>query len=369
MRHLKKILGLLIGLVFLYLALRQVEFAKLPATLTSFQFWLVPVLLLSITIEQLLRVWRWQVILVGRPVGFWYLYAGMLLGYLANNVLPARAGEVVRCYYLGRKGQVRISAAFGSVVIERFLDGVAVLTMLGFCLIWFELPGVIRAAGWTALVFYAVVLLSLILLVYRKTWFDRLVGAVIRPFSVTLHDRLQALFDSFTGGLDLMRNPGPFAKALTLSLAAWGMSAVSTYIGFKAFGHPSIAALSVPDGVLVITFLALGAMIPGAPGMVGVYEWCCLQVVHGVFKVDTTVAGGYALFSHSFGYLYVLMVGLGIMTYENISMTQLNAAVEEAPSETEGENPVTTPGADTAPVADARPAATPPAGDRPNQPS
>ena len=113
MRHLKKILGLLIGLVFLYLALRQVEFAKLPATLTSFQFWLIPVLLLSITIEQLLRVWRWQVILVGRPVGFWYLYAGMLLGYLANNVLPARAGEVVRCYYLGRKGQVfRLGAMF-----------------------------------------------------------------------------------------------------------------------------------------------------------------------------------------------------------------------------------------------------------------
>ncbi|HEY9071377.1 MAG TPA: lysylphosphatidylglycerol synthase transmembrane domain-containing protein [Candidatus Ozemobacteraceae bacterium] len=326
----KKIIGLLLSVLFLWLALRQVDWERVPAVLSAVDWRLLPVLLVSYTLEHLFRAVRWRYILHPREVPLWRLYAGLLLGYLFNNLFPARAGEFIRSWYLKSRGHAGFSEAFGSVVMERLLDGICVVGFIAFAVTMFPVGQVIRSGGYTAVTFYGAVLLVILLLQFRRGWVDTVSDLLLWPFPDAWKRWVYGLRDSFIGGLGLVRHPWPLAVSVGLSLVSWGASLVTYYITIKMFTLP----MGMSETLLLIAVLSLGAMIPSSPGMIGIYEYCCILVLTDLLGLTREVAVAYGLATHFLSYFYVLAVGIVVLTIENLHLADLETAAEQPVIET-----------------------------------
>ena len=329
MGHFKKIVGFLLSALFLWLALRKVDLAQIPALLPRAKLSFLPLVLLSITCEQLWRAARWKVLLRGRVIPFFNLYAGLVLCYLFNNLLPARAGEFARAIYLGRKGLARTSEAFGSVVLERFLDGVFLVSILGFVVWRFQLPVILETAISSAVMFYAGIFVVILLLQFKSAWVDRPLRVLIRPFPESWQERVLSIQRSFISGFDLVRHPLAFFQALVLTYVSWGFSLFSTWLTCLMWD------LGIgPDGVvLLIAVLSIGSMIPSSPGMIGIYQYCCVLTLSDLLNVNRELAATFGLAAHLQSYLYVLAVGLGILAYEKMSYDEFAKTSEEQVAE------------------------------------
>ncbi|RCK80037.1 MAG: hypothetical protein OZSIB_3541 [Candidatus Ozemobacter sibiricus] len=324
----KRFWGLVVSLVFLWLALRRVEWQRLPPILLTIDPRFVAAMLVSIICEGLMRAWRWQVILGGRPLPFRHSYTGLMLGYFFNNVLPARAGEFIRAAYLGRQGIIRSSEAFGSVVLERFVDGIAVLTLILLAVQWFEVSPGIRQAGFSALVFYALVLGFILLFQFRRHWVMPITGFFIRLLPERFRERVTTAQEAFIRGLDSIRHPGRFLGVIALTFLSWGISTFTYYLSLKVFG----LSQGWDVALLLISILSLGAMIPSSPGMIGIYQWCCMLVLSDMLHLPPEVAASHGLFTHFISYSVVLVIGLGLLTLENLSINDLQNAAPLDPA-------------------------------------
>lgn len=320
----KKIIGLLLSILFLWLALRRVDWERVPAVLSAIDWRLLPVLVVSITIEYLMRALRWRYILHHREVPFGHLYAGLILGYLFNNLFPARAGEFVRAWYLCRKKHAGFSEAFGSVVMERLLDGICVVSFIAFAVTNFPVSVAVRSGGYTAVTFYGIVLIIILLLQFRRSWIDPVSDFFLSPFPTAWRDRIYSLRDSFIGGLSLVRNPRPLFIAILLSIISWGMSVGTNYICMRMFNLP----VGLSGSLLLIAVLSLGAMIPSSPGMIGIYEYCCILVLCDMLGLPREVAVAFGLATHFFSYAYILIVGVVVLAVENLHLSDLESAAD-----------------------------------------
>lgn len=315
----KRFWGLLISVVFLWLALRKVEWDKLPPILSTIDPWFVAAMVVSTLTEMVWRGWRWQLILAGRGIPFGMAYSGLILGYFFNNVLPARAGEFIRAGYLGRKGLVRSSEAFGSVVLERFVDGIVVITLILAAIRLFPVSPAIRQAGFSAMTFYGIVLAGILLLQFRRDWFTRITRFFLGFLPERFRERALSAQDAFIRGLDLVRQPARFLEVVVLSFAAWSNSLLTYYLSFRVFHLP----FGLDAAVLLVAVLSLGAMIPSSPGMIGIFEWCCMVVLADMLGSSRELAASYGLFTHFLTYMVVLIIGMVILTRENLSMREL----------------------------------------------
>ncbi|OIP27378.1 hypothetical protein AUK22_05625 [bacterium CG2_30_54_10] len=301
--------------------MRKVDWVSIPQILVTADPLFFVLLLVSITVEQLIRAWRWQLILKGHAVPFWESYRGLLLGYFFNNVLPARAGEFIRAGYLGRKGILSSSEAFGSVVLERFADGIVVVCFIFASLVLFPVSPVIRQAGYSAMVFYFLVLIAIIFLQFRKEWMGRVTSFFLGFLPERFRERAVTAQDSFIGGLGLIRDPSRFLLVVVVSFVAWSASVFSYYLALKIFHLP----LGLDAAILLIAVLSLGAMIPSSPGMIGIFEYCCMLVLSDMLQVQREVAASFGLFTHFVSYVYILAIGIAILACENLSFHELQS--------------------------------------------
>lgn len=327
----KKFWGFLVSIFFLWLALRNVELQTIPATLARLDFSWLLLIAFTYTLEHLARAYRWRAILPGKALKIKHAYFGIVLGYLFNNLLPARAGEFVRAFYLKKKDTAPASEIFGSVVFERFLDGIIIVSLILFSLNFYPSTPLIRKASISAVVFYGFVLAAIILLQYRRQLFENLTMRFFNLFPRKIAHTLNHSRESFINGLGLIARPKLFFRAVGLSVISWGFSVLTVYISLLMFNFD----LGVADAVLLICILSIGAMIPTSPGMIGIYEYCCVIALHGILGQSEEAAALFGLVTHSIGYFYVLIVGFVILAIEGLSLSDLQKGQDEAEDQPE----------------------------------
>lgn len=328
----KKFWGFLASFFFLWLALRNVDWKMVPATLAGLDLRLLVLMFFTYTLEHLARAYRWRAILSGRPLKIKHAWFGIILGYLFNNLLPARAGEFIRSFYLKRKNTASASEVFGSVVFERFLDGVIIMTMLVFSLHHFKTTDLIRKASYSAMFFYGVILAVILLLQFRRRLFERLTLKVFNFFPAAVAEKLNRLRESFTDGLGLIARPRLFFRALTLSAFCWVLSVWTLYVCMRMFNLD----FGLAEAVLCISVLAIGSMIPTSPGMIGIYEFCCVLVLHGMLGQTEEVAAMFGVVSHTISYLYVLLAGFVVLSLEGLSFADLRQNRNDEMTQSQG---------------------------------
>jgi hypothetical protein len=298
-------LGIAISVLSLYLVLRQVDLAAVGRVLRSAAPGWVAGVTACIAIDVLCRTVRWQGLLAPiQRVRFLPVLGYLLVGYLANNVLPARLGELVRSHYLGDRENMSRATTLGTIVVERVVDTAVLVAIASAAILLLHVRGVVASAvlvglGITGLL---IVGLAAALVAHRLPYADRAVAAVERwPSVISLAGRLR-------GGLAVAGRPRTVAVAVGWSVVAWS----ATVVGFAAAGHAVGVELTWGQAALLAAGVSLATAIPAGPGYLGTFELAAVQIaavfgvgadpavalavlVHAVILVLTSVGGAVAL--------------------------------------------------------------------------
>jgi uncharacterized protein (TIRG00374 family) len=228
----------------------------------------------------------------------------LLIGYLANNVLPARLGELVRSHYLGDREGISRASALGTVVVERIVDLVAVVGIASVALLVLSVRGVVASAVLVgaAVAGLFLVVLALGIVAHRLPGVDRIRVAVERwPQVRELASRLQ-------GGLAVAGRPRTLAEALAVSAVAWTVA----ILAWAAVGQSIGLQMSMGQAALIASGVALASAVPAGPSNLGTFELAAVEIgkaigvpsdsafalaliVHASILVVTSVGGGVAL--------------------------------------------------------------------------
>src|SRR3972149_2365438 len=136
---LRGVSGILLALLFLYLAFRGSDLDKLRSSLQGANYFWALLLIPCMLVSNVFRAWRWRYLLnpIKKNVSFRNLFSSVMIGYMGNNALP-RVGEVVRPYNLGRLEGISKSAVFATVLVERILDILCFLLCLAVIFLFYS---------------------------------------------------------------------------------------------------------------------------------------------------------------------------------------------------------------------------------------
>src|SRR5690349_9311553 len=261
----RAVLGIAVSLVAIALVLRSVNIGETIEVLKRADLRWVLVGAAFSTTDLAFRGLRWQRLVrplaaVSYPAMFGYL----LIGYAANNVLPARLGELVRSHYLGDREGVSRASALGTVVVERVVDLVAVVAIATTALLVLSVRGVLAGAVLigAGIAGLFLVVLGLAIVAHRLPGADR-IAAVLQRWP-----RLGELGRSLQGGLSVAAQPRTVVEALLASAAAW----TCAILALAAMGQALGLQLSMGAAALITSGVALAGAIPAAPSNIGTFE-------------------------------------------------------------------------------------------------
>jgi uncharacterized protein (TIRG00374 family) len=310
--------GLVISLTFLGIFLLRTDFAEIWEALTEANYALafasVPLYFLGFWV----RTMRWHFLM--RPVNdvpTIRLFPVVLIGLMANNVAPARVGELVRAYLVGERESMSKSTALGTIAVDRAFDGLTLVAMLGIVTTFSgSTPGVRTIGIITALLFFMATTVLAALAVSPRA--RLLLGRLITLLPPKVAIKADSLMDAFMNGLVAIKDPTALASAALASVASWLLEASMYYVIGQAFGLD--AGFHVY--ILIVAAANLALSILASPGGVGPFELATKQVLVS-FSVADATAAAYALALHALLLGPVIIVGFALLWLTQLSLSQI----------------------------------------------
>lgn len=315
------LVGLAVTVGLLYWAFHDVDWSDLWRHVRAADPFLVFVGVAVATAMFPLRAIRWRPILdtvvPGLPYG--ELWRATAIGMMANMLLPARIGELVRAYALSRQTPVPFSASFASLVVDRVFDAVVVLTLLVAALLDPRFPGGVSAsyAVYGILLLIAVAA-GLYAIVFFPDRLIRLFELLARRVMPRFEERGRVLLRSFAEGLSVLRHPRRFVVVLFWTVLHWLVQALAFWILFKALGidAPFSAA------VVVMGLIVVGVAAPSTPGFFGPFEFAAVAGLK-IYGVDESLAGAWALTTHILTLIPITVLGLYYLARTGLRLGEL----------------------------------------------
>lgn len=312
-------LGIVIAVIFLFVFFRGTDFGSIGSVLQTTNYWfLLPALALYFA-GVFARAIRWHFLLRSiKQIGYGRLFQVTLIGYMANDLLPFRIGELVRAYVMGETEQISKASTLVTIVLERIFDGVTMLLFVGVASLFLPLEGWIRSMLLIGSVLFAAAVVVLVVAAGYRERFDHLIHRAMGRLPERWGARGLKLIDSFFHGLSVLRTPADSFLALGFSIVAWlleaGMYAVLA-LGFRI-------DLSFPAFVLTTAVANLVTIVPSTPGYVGVFDAAVKNLLE-FFQVAPNVAASYTILLHAALILPVVVVGLVLMSRLGLTLGQL----------------------------------------------
>ena len=309
-------LGLLVSVVFLWLAVRSLRLDEVWQNLRGASYaWLLPtVLAYFVTVG--LRAWRWQLLINPlKRVAWRRLFGIVVLGYLGNNIYPFRIGEVLRVLALHEWEDVPVSGALATLLVERVFDGLAVLALVFVSLPLLNLPGLqVQTLVVSASVLFFGLLAVFVVLALQPERALRLVTwAAHRFVPGRWRESVLGMSGRFLQGLAALRNWRGVTAVLLISVLIWLVETAKYWFVMRAFPFEiSFVALMLVNGVI-----NLATILPSTPGFIGTFDLAGIATL-SFMGVDGALAAAYTVVVHAtfwlsstvFGVVYMLTAGL-----------------------------------------------------------
>jgi uncharacterized protein (TIRG00374 family) len=286
-----------------------------------------------------------------KKVRFRTLFTATQIGFLANFILPLRAGEIIRAFILGQRAGIAFSRGVALVAMDRVADlfglGACVLLSIGAINMAEAVvlppdtfgnasplhfaPSFVRTGAMSAFLGLIVVVTTVILLyanrafVYRMN--DRVLGLISKKFAA----RVRVHLEQFAQGLSVLGSPADMVNAIFWSLMVWGCFVLSAMCFFKAFG------LECPwyTPFLVQVLVAIAVSVPGAPGFVGQYHLAfVVAVLMAVPSASPAEAKAIAITAHLLNFIPTVLVGIVCLVMEQSGLLELTRQSARAEQET-----------------------------------
>lgn len=317
----KLVIGLLLSILFLYLAFRKVDFKQMASSFASADYWYILPTIIIIFLSHWLRALRWRYLLMPiRQIKTLPLFNSLIIGYLFNTFLPAHLGEIVRAYVLARKEPVSASAAFGTIVIERIIDVLTMLLLLAVAMIVYPFPQWVKNGGYLTCGF--VIGLFILLLIMKKYSEPslRLLQRATGFLSVTLADKINNMARSFLQGIVPLAKSSHYIIVMVLSILVWVCYGCTFQLVLHAFDFIATYGLPWSTALVLLVITTFSILVPSSPGYVGAYHYLC-QISLGLFSVPASPALTFAFVMHGISFLPVLVLGLVLLWREGLSIS------------------------------------------------
>lgn len=306
------VVGIVISIALLVWAARGVDLASIGTNIRRAHAVPLIAAIVVATLPYPLRAIRWRLLLRhedGTPLPFVPLWHAVAIGFMSNNLLPFRAGELIRPFAITRLTTTRFTTAISSIAVERIFDGLTVVTLLIVALVASGLPTdtsvggipVSRVAHGAAAISIAALLGAVFVVAFPRAA-ERMVRLLLghRPSA----NRLIGLIEGIRQGLAVLRSPSRLGGVMAWSLVLWLVNALAFAICFAAFD------IRVPyTGALLLQgLLVLGIAIPSTPGFVGPFE-AAITAALGLYGVPKDLAFSYAVTFHVTTFLPIVLLG------------------------------------------------------------
>jgi glycosyltransferase 2 family protein len=322
-------LGIVVSLFFMVLLFNKIDFRLLFSALRSADYRYIFLAICFTFFSYFLRAVRWRYLLISeKTIPLSSLYPATIIGYMANNLLPARLGEFVRAYTLAQRERLETPQVFASLVIDRLFDGFTVLLLLLVTLFTLQVPvgmedaaGALKVGGTIMLLLYSGIVLFLYFLKRQTMRTLSTVGYVLKPFPKRFSDKLIPLLGSFIGGIRLSSHVSHVAALLATSVGIWLFCLLPVDMTLRSFNiHLPLSA-----SMFILILLVFAVMVPASPGFIGTYHYACYKGL-SVFGVPETTSVSIALVMHSTGFFPVIAAGLYYLWKNKISLNELQRA-------------------------------------------
>jgi uncharacterized protein (TIRG00374 family) len=321
MRSWRALVGLAISAIFLYIAFRGQHFGDiLDALRQANLWWLIPALLLYFG-GVWVRAVRWQILL--RPLAQTesrQLFPIVIVGYMANNVLPLRTGELVRSYVLSKQFGVRKTSALATIAVERLFDGLVMLGFMLSALAFVSFTSQLRHLTIVAAVLFIGILLGLFMLTLGGSLFDRLLQLVLGPLPTRVADKVERLAESFLSGLGVFKRRRDLIAVAGTSLLAWLLEASMYFVIARGFGGSVFEKMTISVTLLTTGVANMATLIPSSPGYIGQFEYGVKLVLNEAVGISESQALAYALLVHAALYFPVTILGIIEWSRRNLSL-------------------------------------------------
>jgi len=339
--HGRTIVALAAAAILVALFLRNVDLWRVLAAIVQAKPEWLALSIATMLVNLAIRALRWQYLL--EPLGhtsFMSSFRATAVGFAASSVLPARAGEVIRPYFLARqapadqKGRMTATGAFATIILERLLDMVTVLILLASLVFVFgkDLAGVnptgfalIKWAGASAAAISITVLAVLFVLAGDPARLGRTMARLEQVVPSRLAGLIAKIAEKFARGLGAIRSPSRLLIALAWSFPLW----LSIALGIWAVAEAFRFAIPFTGSFLLVALLVLGVAVP-TPGAVGGF--------HEAFRVGATMfygapddaAVGAAIVLHLFSIMPALLLGLVFAAQEGLNVGSMRRLANQA---------------------------------------
>jgi uncharacterized protein (TIRG00374 family) len=301
-RFVWKAAGVGMSAALMLVAFWKVDARQLFSLMLGAKLWVIAAVIIINFGVVLLKAWRWRELLASaQRVQLRIVFLATLIGFMANSVLPARAGEFVRVLVLGKKCKLSKATVLGSLALDHIFEGAAMVLIL------LALPFLVQTPDWlrTGTMVVAAVVTGMLLLlsfVLRAQGDYRLLNWVLPE---RLQARAQAAVARLRHGLVALRSPMRIANVLALALASWLVQALMLAICL----HATDLHLSFREALFVLMVINMAIVIPSAPGSLGAFEFSAV-VALGFLGVDKTPALSFALIFHLVQLVPVTLAGV-----------------------------------------------------------
>lgn len=319
--------GLLASAVFIFLAVRRVDFDALKAIWSDAHLlpW-VPLGIASYLLGHLVRGVRCR-LLVRREATLGLMTASniVVVGYAANNVLPARLGELVRAGMLAERSGMPVVQSLAVTFIERVLDGLAILGLLVVATMTSHQPSWIQDLVRVALVVFGAATLVMLAGAHSPQFIVSTASRIGNKLGPKMHDRLVSLATSITNAGACLRDPKDAILLVIYSVVVWSLEAGLFVAILPVFGID----MSVQTGVIAMCVTNLGLLVPSSPGFIGPFHYFCSQalIAEGVAGPTALV---YATLVHLAFYVPVTIWGAASMLWYGVEVGSTAAMAREA---------------------------------------
>ncbi|MFQ5672009.1 MAG: lysylphosphatidylglycerol synthase transmembrane domain-containing protein [Nitrospinales bacterium] len=325
------IIGLVIAALAMYFTLRNISLKELAASFASVDYiYLVPASLL-IFFSFVARAYRWQELLVPiKPVEAGKLYSPLMIGYM-GNLLPARAGELIRAYLLGKQQDISFSGSFATIVVERLFDTLMVLGLFAWLLL-FHADAFDSGSQWSGMTLdelafkfgllatgmVAALCVFIYLMLFKRSWMVALVKWV--PLPKKWHDKVEHLMETFSEGFRVVRDFKALVKITLYSVIVWVFIVISYYPLYWAYDlqDKSLASLVM----LVVVICIFIATLP-TPGFVGSFHAGVLIALHEILNESEIAAVSFGMMAWALNVGLVVLAGLYFILRDHLSVKQL----------------------------------------------
>ncbi len=338
----KKIIYLFVGLLIsgylVWEVFGKIDFEKLVSTLGSANYyWLIPNIILII-FAMYQRAYRWKFMLAPiKQVKFENLLAATCVGFMANNVLPARLGEFVRAYSLSSQdNEISKSASLATIFVERMIfDLVALLLIFGSILLFsqnlhtqletdLEFGTKIIYGARFAIVVALIGIVSMLVIAYKPERVGQIMTKYLFFLPQKIKNLITSIVEKFADGLKFLTDIKAVLAVGGQTLLLWIFMGASNYFVFMAFGFD----IPFEASFVLLVVVSILIMAPSTPGFIGVYHYGVV-VSLGLYGIPAAKAGACALVLHATQYIVITLMGFYFLKKEHLSLKELEKTAEQ----------------------------------------